>query len=249
MHAPKRAIDPESWMPVRYIAFSKPSMTGEFTDFTARYGALQEEDKETVRQRLDTMFGPSEAAQKNVSSALSAMKMEHLIDMPYIALSSGQTRRSRLAQGIMTRPEIMLLEDPLAGVDAATRVVVSKCLGELNATEGEPRVVLVVRDFGPEKTLGSFPWVTNVVEVREGNVWIGTREQWEVRRKQREDSEQHADLKSEGSRATSSQPPIVQLRDVSVTYGEGTRPVLKNVNWDIVPGDRWHLQGANGELT
>lgn len=230
---------------MRYLAFAKPSTTGEFTDYTARYGALQEEDRQTVRQYLERAFGPSEAAQRNVFGALNYMGMSHLVDMPAIALSSGQTRRSRIAQAIMTRPEMLVLEDPMAGLDASSRVVVDKLLGELNATEAEPRVVLVLRDKGPQDTLS--PWVTNVVDIRSGNVWVGTRSQWENRRRVREKEEGDPSAgKPDGSRS-SGDPPIVQLRNVSVSYAEGARPVLQNINWEIRPGDKWHLQGANGE--
>jgi ABC-type molybdenum transport system ATPase subunit/photorepair protein PhrA len=31
--------------------------------------------------------------------------------------------------------------------------------------------------------------------------------------------------------------PLVKLNRVSVSYGEGTRPVLKDVSWEIKPGE------------
>lgn len=200
-----------------------------------------------MRQFLERTFGPSAEAQKNVFAALNFMGMSHLVDMPAIALSSGQTRRSRIAQAIMTRPEMLLIEDPMAGLDVGSRTVVDKLLGELNKLADEPRVVLVLRDKGPDATLSS--WVTNVVDIHEGQVWVGTRRQWEIRRRQKEQAEGDADAgKPDASRSSSStEAPIVQLSNVSVSYGEGTRPVLKEVNWTIRPGDKWHLQGANGE--
>lgn len=225
---------------MQYLAFAKPSTTGEFTDYTARYGALQEEDKLTVRQRLETSFGPSAQAAKNVFEAMVMLGMQHLVDMPYIALSSGQTRRARIATALMTRPAMMLLEEPMAGLDAQSRLVVDDVLGALNASENEARVVLVLRDR--EEDLPK--WITNVVDVREGEVWVGTRRQWEIRSAARARRAQPDD-KADGSK-TSTEAPLVKLSHVSVSYGEGTRPVLQNVDWVIRPGDKWHLQGANG---
>ncbi|BEI82756.1 hypothetical protein CcaverHIS002_0306240 [Cutaneotrichosporon cavernicola] len=239
-HTPSAAIDKEAWKPVQYLAFAKPSTTGEFTDYTARYGALQEEDKMTVRQRLEMSFGPSAQASKNVFEAMTMLGMHHLVDMPYIALSSGQTRRARIATALMTKPAMMLLEEPMAGLDAQSRLVVDDVLGSINITENEARVVLVLRDR--EEDLPR--WITNVVDVREGEVWVGTRRQWDVRKAAQARKEQPDDM-PDGSR-TSSEAPLVKLSHVSVSYGEGTRPVLKDVDWVIRPGDKWHLQGANG---
>ncbi|GMK56684.1 hypothetical protein CspeluHIS016_0305240 [Cutaneotrichosporon spelunceum] len=238
--APSSAIDKDAWKPVQYLAFAKPSAMGEFTDYTARYGALQEEDKMTVRQRLEMSFGPSEQANKNVAEAIGLLGMQHLVDMPYIALSSGQTRRARIATALMTRPAMMLLEEPMAGLDAQSRLAVDDVLGAVNVSENEARVVLVLRDR--EEDLPR--WITNVVDVREGEVWVGTRRQWKERKAARAHIQQPKDM-PDGSR-TSTEAPLVKLCNVSVSYGEGTRPVLKDIDWAIRPGDKWHLQGANG---
>ena len=38
--------------------------------------------------------------------------------------------------------------------------------------------------------------------------------------------------------------PLIQLNNLSVSYGE--RPIIKNINWDIKPGEFWQLIGPNG---
>lgn len=231
----------QDWRAVRYLAFARPSTTGEFTDYTARYGALQEEDKLTLREKLAAAFGTSQQAEENIAAAVAYMDLGRLVDMPAIALSSGQTRRARIAQALMTRPALLILEDPMAGLDAPSRVRVDKLLGELNAAADEPRIVVVLRDKGDE-TLAT--WVTDVVEVRGGDVWVGPRAEWEARRAERGE-EEHAPVPE--AEDTSSAEPIVQLQGVNVSYAEGARRVLKDVDWAIRPGDRWHLQGSNGE--
>ncbi|TXT10882.1 hypothetical protein VHUM_02387 [Vanrija humicola] len=236
---PSRASG-DDWRAVRYLAFARPSTTGEFTDYTARYGALQEEDKLTLREKLAAAFGSSPQAEENIAAAVAYMDLGRLVDMPAIALSSGQTRRARIAQALMTRPALLVLEDPMAGLDAQSRVRVDRLLGELNAAPDEPRIVVVLRDKGDE-TLTS--WVTDVVEVRGGDVWVGPRAEWEARRAARGE-EAHAAVPE--ADAASSAEPIAQLQGVNVSYAEGARRVLKDVDWAIRPGDKWHLQGSNG---
>jgi ABC-type molybdenum transport system ATPase subunit/photorepair protein PhrA len=226
--------------PVRHLAFARPPTTGEFTDFTARYGALQEEDKLSFRQTLSALHpAPSDL---DIERAAEIMRITHLLDLPSVSLSSGQTRRARIAAALLTRPALLLLEDPMAGLDVRSREEVSRILGELNQ-RGDIRVVLVLRGKGAEDIPA---WVTDVCEVRGRDAWIGSRDEWDGRTlaegveesaKVEEIVEAEEDVPAE---------PLVRLQDVTVSYGEGTRQVLKGVSWAIKPGERWHLQGANG---
>lgn len=43
---------------------------------------------------------------------------------------------------------------------------------------------------------------------------------------------------------TYSEPYLVQMKNVTVAYGD--KVVVRNINWDIKPGDFWHLAGPNG---
>lgn len=207
--------------------------------------------------------------------ALELMGLTHLADLPAIALSSGQTRRARIAHALMYRPKLLLLEDPMAGLDVRSREEVRGLLGDMNA-KGSPRVVLVLRDRG-EDTLAE--WVNCVVDVRQGRVWVGGREEWMERRRERErvpssslpqsttsatsatsaaaatttatsatsaTSSADADADAASSAADAEPEPLIDLKDVSVSYASGARPVLRNITWRILPGSRWHLQGSNG---
>lgn len=143
---------------------------------------------------------------------------------------------------MLSRPVLLLLEDPMAGLDIKSRAEVSKLLGELNS-QGEMRVVLVLRAKGA----GDMPeWVTDVCDVTNGDVWIGRAEEWKGR-PALETEAQMKEVEDEAEQDAGEGEPVVKLQDISVSYGEGTRPVLNEVSWTIRPGSRWHLQGANGE--
>ena len=204
---------------VRHLAFARPPPSGEFTDFTARYGALLEEDRLTFREQLAKYGEPAE-----VERIAGLLSIAHLLDLPGVSLSSGQTRRARIAAALLTRPGLLLLEDPMAGLDVRSRAEVSRVLGEIN--RDSVRTVLVLKGKG-----GSMPdWVTNVADVRNGEVWIGPREEWEARestssaRIEPVEEAQEAPLAREGEGE-----PVVQLQDVSVSYGQGSRPVSLSI--------------------
>ncbi|EIW72011.1 hypothetical protein TREMEDRAFT_25255 [Tremella mesenterica DSM 1558] len=233
----------ETSQTIRHLAFARPPPSGEFIDFTARYGALQEEDRLTFRDQLKK-YGSS----KEIENVSKTLGISHLLDLPGVSLSSGQTRRARIASALLTKPGLLLLEDPMAGLDVSSREEVSKVLGDLNE---RMRIVLVLKD----KEGGMPDWVSDVVEVKNGNVWIGKREEWEERRSVKHESkveeiqEKVVELKDERvelDKRKEEGETIVKLENVSVSYGQGSRPVLKNISWEIKKGEKWHLQGPNG---
>ena len=204
--------------PIRHLAFARPPPTGEFTDYTARYGALQEEDKLSFRQTLSALA--TSPSPEEISRVAKTMAIDHLLDLPSVSLSSGQTRRARIAAALLTRPVLLLLEDPMAGLDTASREEVSRVLGNLNES-GDIRIVLVLRGKGA----GSMPeWVTEICEVKEGELWIGRRREWEGRERV-VGPESKEVMEGETKQVQAQGDAVVVLRDVSVSYGEGTRPV------------------------
>ena len=148
------------------------------------------------------------------------MAVDHLLDLPSVSLSSGQTRRARIAAALLSKPVLLLLEDPMAGLDSESREEVSLVLGELNGS-GDIRIMLVLRGKGVETMPG---WVTDICDVRDGDVWVGSREEWRTRY-ERENEGRMEQIEEDRVHQYFQGKPIVELRDVSITYGEGTRRV------------------------
>lgn len=79
---------------------------GAFYDFTARYGAVREQDRVTLREWLQVVD----------DTLAEALDLRHLLDLPLVALSNGQTRRARILRALMRTPppQILLLTEPLS---------------------------------------------------------------------------------------------------------------------------------------
>jgi ABC-type molybdenum transport system ATPase subunit/photorepair protein PhrA len=122
---------------ISFVSFAhRPRASGgAFYDYTARYGAVREEDRITLRQ---SMF-PKESglAQESIKSSLAdkmqtktasqteeraqrfeelieKLELIHLLDLPFVALSNGQTRRARIVKALLEQPDVLLLDEPLS---------------------------------------------------------------------------------------------------------------------------------------
>ena len=74
--------------------------------------------------------------------ALRAIAAEHLATRPAATLSGGERRRVHLARAIAVRPDVLLLDEPFAGLDAEVRA--SLLEDALSALRSATRATLVV---------------------------------------------------------------------------------------------------------
>ncbi len=162
------------------------------------------------------------------------MGIEPLLDVEFLKLSNGQTRKARIAKVLLQHPAMLLLDNPFVGLDARFRAELIEWLGEL-VQAGQP--LMLVAD---ETALPTF--VTHVVKLDKGQVaWIGPRTEFVP-----------AVINgSDGVVPALQTPPqpadftdAFRLTDVTVRYGD--KKLLDAVNWTVRAGERWALLGHNG---
>ncbi|MFC6732838.1 MULTISPECIES: ABC transporter ATP-binding protein [unclassified Haladaptatus] len=72
---------------------------------------------------------------------LERFEIDHLIDQPSTDLSGGQLKLVELARAIMTEPDILLLDEPVAGVNPTLANDIKRFIRELNE-EGQTFLII-----------------------------------------------------------------------------------------------------------
>ncbi len=173
---------------------------------------------------------------------VSQLDLERLLGRRIAELSNGETRRAFLARALLERPRLLLLDEPLAGLDNASRALVEEELARL-ARRGEPAILVAgIR----EEELPSC--VTHLLRLGPNGeiLFCGPMP-----------SRQEAARQEGLSPASSATPPgcasrsraasartLVDMRHLRVAYGDNV--VFGDFSWTVRAGERWLLTGPNG---
>ncbi|KOV95583.1 MULTISPECIES: metal ABC transporter ATP-binding protein [unclassified Streptomyces] len=110
-----------------------------------RFGVFRRSDREAVRRALE-LVGMADRAKD-----------------PVDALSGGQHQRVLIARALVAEPELLIMDEPMAGVDLASQEVLARTLEQ--QVEAGATVLLVLHELGPLE-----PLIDRAVVLRDGCV-------------------------------------------------------------------------------
>lgn len=207
--------------------------------YQQRYNASFAEDAPTVLTYLtQKSLSSTGAGPWDLPATIELLHLEPLLDKHLIKLSNGESRRLRLGAALLKNPKLMLLDQPLAGVDVKSRQQFNTVFTAIAASG---ITLIMVCDATEIPSV-----ITNVAVMKKGaSPQLLKRKNFNPENFAQTNSQQLNKqlLKPLTTRRTLFNI-IVKLRNASVTYGSAK--ILDNVNWTIKQGERWALSGPNG---
>lgn len=114
----------------------------------------------------------SRAELKEVHEAMQKTRTREYAGRIFHDLSIGQQQRVLLARAIVSKPELLILDEPSTALDAASREMFFDLLGELNEKRGVT-ILLITHDTGEVgKYISKFMYVDKTL------VFFGTKEEF-----------------------------------------------------------------------
>lgn len=224
--------------------FKNNSNTSTFY-YQQRYNSIDSEDSLTVEKYLKETYENSILPEKywKIPKIMKMMALEGLAGKQLIKLSNGETKRLLIAAAILKNPVVLLLDNPLIGLDISTRNQFGKILDAI--IESGITVIMT----GTSKEIPSSITHIGIIEGRkieqtfkksDFNAESLGKSQFVV------DNGLNIKLFNKLNKRSTDHTfeYVVKLKDVHVGYGD--RTILRDINWTIRQGERWILSGPNG---
>ena len=87
--------------------------------------------------RLRPYQGLPGREKQRLENVLQQVGLYHLASRAFFSLSGGQRQRMLIARALMVGPKILILDEPLSGVDPESQKAISELLLKLNREEGK----------------------------------------------------------------------------------------------------------------
>lgn len=95
---------------------------------------------------VPVLFWKSRKTRKRILEALANFEVEDLIDAQVCNLSGGQMQRVLLAMAVMNKPNLLLLDEPISGVDAKGTKLFYKTIDEMKR-RFDMAIILISHDM------------------------------------------------------------------------------------------------------
>lgn len=187
--------------------------------------------------------------------AVALCRIAHILDRGLKYLSTGEIRRTLLCRALATKPSLLILDEPFAGLDTESRAALSAYLsddfGGARATYAGLIVVMDRPDDVPA-------CVTHVLELTDRAAsFCGTLADYRAARPTHPartmsvpatltcaETARLVEARERRANATATPDTLIEMNDVTVAWSD--RVVLDRLSWTLRAGEHWLIRGPNG---
>lgn len=207
------------------------------TYYQQRWHATETDEVPTVEELLKDYLGTEDTEQ-----ILTLFNVREFLPKKLIFLSSGELRKFLIIRTLLSRPKILILDNPFIGLDAPSRELLVDMLQHISGIQGVQVILLLSNPVDvPEM-------VTHVLAVRDKSCRKPcTRQEFLADREQIEKlfpSQGQAVILPVQEKAPSGHAVTLRMEHVCIRYG--SRTILKDLDWEVRNGEKWALFGPNG---
>lgn len=213
--------------------------------YQQRWHSTETEDVPTIEELLSEHAGT-----EDFHKALSLFGIEEFLPKKLIFLSSGELRKFLIIRTLLTRPRVLILDNPFIGLDASSRNVLIEMLSQMTKLKSVQVILLLSNPNDiPEM-------ITHVLPVRQRRCLpVCNREDFlrqtgliaELFPSESEDNSVPVEpfaLPVKDKVEPSTHAVTFRMEHVSIKYG--SRTILKELDWEVKNGEKWALFGPNG---
>lgn len=228
-----------------HTSFTAPTKVASFLSPRSTYGLREFEQRPTGLEFPEHEHDCADLVKK--------LGIEYLLSRQLSALSNGEWRKLLLARALLARPRLLLLDDPLGGIDADSRRRVLEVLTGYFQTE---RVFACTAPLRPSGTavaseacqargvatlVCTTPRPDELSALTTRTLVLGTAHTNVVRKTRSVIPQLHT---KQNRAQTEPASAIVRLHDASVRSGSTT--LLEHVSLEVSRGEHWMITGPNG---
>jgi len=178
-----------------------------------------------------------------VTEIIELLQIAPLLDKPFKILSTGETRKILLAQALVKQPDLLILDEPYAGLDIGSQRHLTSVLEQL-ISQGTSIILI---DFYHDELPKN---IDNIVLMAAGKITLNDqREQalkspiW-LKANQHKINLPHHLPDCYDYQHLADEQPFIEINDLNISYEDNQ--VFSDLNWSFKPGQHWRLAGPNG---
>lgn len=186
----------------------------------------------------------AEADKEWLATLVEWFGIAELMEKQVNLLSSGELRKFLIVRSLLSKPRILILDNPFIGLDAASRIVLNDLFMRLSQL-GNLQIILVLSN--PQDISDM---ITNVLPVYQKRLLKSLS-----RKEFLADNDliqqlfgyvetEYSDVVTVDTVDNSQYEYAALLRNIHIKYDN--RTILDNLDWQVKRGEKWALLGANG---
>ncbi|TDQ11074.1 ATP-binding cassette domain-containing protein [Pedobacter metabolipauper] len=208
--------------------------------YQQRFNSMDAEDSETVEVYLSAVESKKKNGDWNLPKVITRLNLQHLKDKELIKLSNGETKRLLIASALLKNPDLLLLDNPLTGLDVQTRADFDVLLKEIS--DSGITIVLASSSTVLPAAISHVAILDQGIVVRSMPIHEFAADEYQP---VQNNSIDEAELQSLLSvKSMDVYETIVGMENIHIQYGDKT--ILNAVDWQIKQGEHWALLGHNG---